>query len=48
MYKKGIEVLKADAESYRVGLRLEDSDLAVKQVATAYASMADLFMTDLW
>ena len=30
MYKKGIEVLKKDAESYHVGGRLEDSALAVK------------------
>jgi hypothetical protein len=30
MYKKGIEVLKNDAESYRIGQRVEESELAVK------------------
>ena len=47
MYRKGIEVLKKDAESYKKGGRDEDSALAVRQVASAYASIAELYMTDL-
>ena len=41
-------MLKLDAERYRTGLRAEDSAVAVKQVASAYASVGDLYMTDLW
>ena len=48
MYTKGIEVLKQDAERYRAGLRADDAALATKQAASAFASMSDLFMTDLW
>lgn len=47
MYNKGVQVLETDAESYKKGLRHEDSALATKQIATAYASLADLYMTDL-
>lgn len=47
MYKRGIQVLESDAESYCEGLRYDEQALAIKQVATAYASLADLYMTDL-
>ena len=47
MYKKGIEVLSNDAQSYFKGGREEEAALAKKQVASAYASVAELFMTDL-
>jgi len=47
MYKKGIDVLKKDAEMYKIGGREEDTALAVRQVASAYASVAELYMTDL-
>lgn len=47
MYRKGIEVLKRDAEGYKVGGREDDCALAIRQVASAYASIAELFMTDL-
>lgn len=48
MYKKGIEVLKQDADRYKMSLRDDDASLACRQVASAYASVADLFMTHLW
>lgn len=47
MYKKGIEVLYKDFSDYKAGLRNEDADRAEKQIASAYASIADLYMTDL-
>lgn len=47
MYKKGIEVLKCDAETLKLLGKDDDCLLAVKQVASAYASIAELFMTDL-
>jgi len=47
MYNKGVEVLKRDADSYRIGGRDEDCSLAIRQVASAYASIAELYMTDL-
>jgi len=48
MYTKGIEVLQLDAQRYRAGMRNDDAALAAKQAASAYASIADLYMTDLW
>ena len=48
MYTKGIEVLRQDAERYKTGLKIDDAALALKQAASAYASIADLYMTDLW
>lgn len=47
MYKKGIQVLGADAESYQAGKREEDIIVAVRHIGSAYASIADLYMTDL-
>mmetsp|Transcript_16103 Transcript_16103/g.27210 ORF Transcript_16103/g.27210 Transcript_16103/m.27210 type:complete len:109 (-) Transcript_16103:566-892(-) len=47
MYKRGIEVLKNDVERYKVAQRFEDASLACRQVASAYASISDLFMTHL-
>ena len=47
MYNKGVEVLETDAENYKKGLRHEDYALTIKQIASAYASLADLYMTDL-
>ena len=48
MYRKGIEVLKTDYESYSRGQKGDDATLAKKQIATAYASIGELFMTHLW
>jgi len=47
MYKKGIEVLKSDADRYKTGLRNDDAAIAMKHVASAYASIANIYMTDL-
>lgn len=47
MYKKGIEILYKDYADYKAGLRNEDAERAQKQIASAYASVADLYMTDL-
>lgn len=48
MYRKGIEVLLKDEQLLKKGLRLEDAKLASKQVASAYASISEIYMTDLW
>jgi hypothetical protein len=48
MYKKGIDVLKEDVGRYEQAARANDAKLACRQVASAYASVADLFMTHLW
>lgn len=40
-------MLETDAENYKKGLRHEDYALTIKQIASAYASLADLYMTDL-
>lgn len=47
MYKKGIEVLKSDSDRYKTGLRNDDAAVAMKHVASAYASIANIYMTDL-
>ena len=47
MYKKGIEVLKSDADRYKTGHRNDDAAVAMKHVASAYASIANIYMTDL-
>ena len=48
MYKKGIDVLQADVQSYQIAKREDDITVAVRHIGSAYASMADLYMTDLW
>ena len=48
MYRKGIEVLAKDIELMEKGYRVEDAKLAQKQVASAYASISEIYMTDLW
>jgi hypothetical protein len=47
MYKKGIEVLKMDSNRYKQGLRSEDVATAMKHMASAHASIANIYMTDL-
>lgn len=47
MYKKGIEVMTQDIQTYASEGRKEDEALATRQLASAYASIADLYMTDL-
>ena len=47
MYKKGIEVLLKDGQSYKIGKREDDCMLVQRQAASAYASIAELYMTDL-
>jgi tetratricopeptide (TPR) repeat protein len=47
MYKKGIQVLRADIEVYQAGKREDDVTVAVRHIGSACASMADLYMTDL-
>lgn len=48
MYKKGIDVLHADVQSYQIAKREDDIIVAVRHIGSAYASIADLYMTDLW
>lgn len=48
MYKKGIEVLTSDVETYQIGKREDEILVAVRHIGSAYASIADLYMTDLW
>ena len=47
MYKKGIEVLKMDSNRYKSGLRTDEAAVAMKHVASAHASIANIYMTDL-
>jgi len=47
MYKKGIEVLTSDVETYQIGKREDEILVAVRHIGSAYASIADLYMTDL-
>jgi len=48
MYKKGIDVLKADVSTYQIAKRDEDIEVAVRHIGSAYASIADIYMTDMW
>ena len=50
MYRKGIEVLQnKDIPIYRVTGQDEELKQAIKQVASAYASIAEAYMNDpLW
>ena len=48
MYKKGIDVLKADVSTYQIAKREEDIVVAVRHIGSAYASIADIYMTDMW
>lgn len=50
MYRKGIEILQGkDIPIFRVTGQQEELKLAIKQVASAYASIAEAFMKDpLW
>ena len=48
MYKKGIDVLQVDVQSYQIAKREDDITVAVRHIGSAYASIADLYMTDLW
>lgn len=47
MYQKGIEVLQRDLEEHEAKNNGEEVLLTKKQIASAYASIADLYMTDL-
>ena len=47
-YEKGIELMTAQRQAYlNAGNEMEASVLS-RQIATAYASVAELYMTDLW
>ena len=48
MYKKGIECLENDTKEYRKQGREEDAKLATKQMASAFAQIAEIYMTSLW
>jgi hypothetical protein len=50
MYRKGIEVIQGkDIPIYKVTGQDDELKLAVKQVASAYASIAEAFMQEpLW
>ena len=50
MYRRGIEVIQGkDIPIYRVTGQNDELKLAVKQVASAFASIAEAFMNDpLW
>lgn len=49
MYRKGIEVLQKDAGGYQAAGLHEELRLAKKQMASAFASIAELFMAEpLW
>jgi len=47
MYKKGIEVLKFDLKRYKDHGKNEEAIVATRQLGSALAKIADLFMTDL-
>lgn len=47
MYKKGIEVLKFDLKRYQEQGKNEEAIVATRQLGSALAKIADLFMTDL-
>lgn len=47
MYQKGIEVLHKDLEDQLQRNQMEEVHLTKKQIASAQASIADLYMTDL-
>lgn len=40
-------MLRADAETYSTAKREDDIVIAVRHIGSAYASIADLYMTDL-
>jgi hypothetical protein len=50
MYRKGIEVIQGkDLPIYNITGQKDEMKLAVKQIASAYASIAEAFMRDpLW
>lgn len=47
MYQKGIEVLHKELENHQMNNNQDDVVLTKKQIGSAYASIADLYMTDL-
>lgn len=49
MYRKGIDVLRKDIEGLKAAGMQEDLKLTQKQIASAFASIAELYMGDhLW
>ena len=46
MYKRGIEVLKADQERYAMQLNKVQVALTLRQQASAFASIAEIYMTE--
>ena len=48
MYKKGISVLENDAAKMDTAMKPEEKQNIIKQIASSWASIADIFMTDLW
>lgn len=47
-YKKGIELMTAQRQALLSVGNNTEADVLTKQIATAYASIAELYMTDLW
>ena len=48
MYRKGITVLENDAAKYEIAQKQQDKMSTVRQMSSAWASVADIYMTDLW
>lgn len=49
MYRKGIEVFQKDIANLKLAGLKEDLKLTQKQMASAFASIAELFMNEpLW
>jgi hypothetical protein len=47
-YEKGIELMTAQRQAYLNAGNNVESGVLGRQIATAYASVAELYMTDLW
>ncbi len=47
-YTKGIELLTAQREGSLAAGNATEAGILARQIATAYASIAELYMTDLW
>jgi hypothetical protein len=49
MFRKGIEVLQKDIATFKLAGMHEELKLNTKQLSSAFASIAELFMNDpLW
>lgn len=47
MYKRGITVLQNDTQRMELAQKSSEKAVCIRHTASAWASIADLFMTDL-